>query len=86
MDRSNGGRGDAENSADSYHASTSLNVEEKRVVADAQRLENWKRWGPYLSERQWGTVREDYSATGDCWNYFPVSMTRFTARKLRNQT
>ena len=31
----------------------------------------WLRWGPYLSERQWGTVREDYSATGDAWNYFP---------------
>lgn len=31
----------------------------------------WRRWGPYLSERQWGTVREDYSADGDAWNYFP---------------
>ena len=30
----------------------------------------WRRWGPYLSERQWGTVREDYSASGDAWNYF----------------
>ena len=30
----------------------------------------WKVWGPYLSERQWGTVREDYSADGDAWNYF----------------
>ena len=30
----------------------------------------WKRWGPYLSERQWGTVREDYSHDGDAWNFF----------------
>jgi hypothetical protein len=30
----------------------------------------WKKWGPYLSERQWGTVREDYSDNGDAWNYF----------------
>ena len=36
------------------------------------REKNWKRWGPYLSERQWGTVREDYSATGDCWTLFPA--------------
>ena len=32
---------------------------------------NWLHWGCYLSERQWGTVREDYSAGGDAWNYFP---------------
>ena len=31
----------------------------------------WYQWGPYLSERAWGTVREDYSADGDAWNYFP---------------
>ena len=31
---------------------------------------SWKKWGPYLSERQWGTVREDYSEGGDAWNYF----------------
>ena len=43
--------------------------------AEAQRLAHsaempWRKWGPYLSERQWGTVREDYSAVGDAWNYF----------------
>src|SRR6202161_960677 len=50
----------------------------RNVTAEAQRLEasetrevHWKRWGPYLSERQWGTVREDYSANGDAWNYLP---------------
>ena len=40
------------------------------------RVKNWKRWGPYLSERQWGTVREDYSANGDAWNYFPHEHAR----------
>lgn len=41
-----------------------------RLQADAARENNWKRWGPYLSERQWGTVREDYSPDGSCWEYF----------------
>ena len=36
----------------------------------------WKKWGPYLSERQWGTVREDYSENGDAWNFFPDSRDR----------
>jgi len=40
---------------------------------------DWKRWGPYLSERQWGTVREDYSASGDAWAYFPHEHSRFRA-------
>ena len=39
----------------------------------------WRRWGPYLSERQWGTVREDYSADGDAWNYLPHDMARSRA-------
>src|SRR5947209_5029994 len=39
----------------------------------------WKAWGPYLSERQWGTVREDYSAGGDAWNYFPHDQARSRA-------
>ncbi len=42
-----------------------------RLKNDADRLEDWRRWGPYLSERQWGTVREDYSHNGDAWNHFP---------------
>src|SRR6476646_948567 len=45
-------------------------AEQERLRRDARREENWKRWGPYLSERQWGTVREDYSADGNCWAYF----------------
>ena len=36
----------------------------------------WYLWGPYLSERQWGTVREDYSEDGDAWNYFPHDHAR----------
>src|SRR5215471_6433017 len=36
----------------------------------------WKKWGPYLSERQWGTVREDYSTDGDAWNYFSHDQSR----------
>src|ERR1700676_777672 len=39
----------------------------------------WKKWGPYLSERQWGTVREDYSSSGDAWNYFPHDHARSRA-------
>lgn len=38
--------------------------ESKRLLEDKERKKNWKRWGPYLSERQWGTVREDYSDDG----------------------
>src|SRR5581483_10560489 len=39
----------------------------------------WRKWGPYLSERQWGTVREDYSANGDAWNYFTHDHARSRA-------
>src|SRR5262249_27100000 len=45
-------------------------AESARLAEDARREKNWKRWGPYLSERQWGTVREDYSASGEVWAYF----------------
>jgi len=50
--------------------------EQLRLDEDANRVKNWKRWGPYLSERQWGTVREDYSPDGDAWNYFPHDHAR----------
>jgi hypothetical protein len=46
-------------------------AENERLAEDARREKNWKRWGPYLAERQWGTVREDYSADGSCWEFFP---------------
>ena len=45
----------------------------------ASRQQDWKRWGPYLSERQWGTVREDYSANGTAWEYFPHDHARSRA-------
>ncbi len=54
-------------------------AEGKRLTRDASRAANWKRWGPYLSERQWGTVREDYSANGDCWNYLSHDHARSRA-------
>jgi hypothetical protein len=53
-----------------------LTAEEQRLREDDRRQKNWKRWGPYLSERQWGTVREDYSANGDSWGYFPHDHAR----------
>jgi hypothetical protein len=51
-------------------------AERERMVEDVRRVHNWRRWGPYLAERQWGTVREDYSATGECWAYFPHDHAR----------
>jgi hypothetical protein len=54
-------------------------AETRRLEEDAHREKNWKRWGPYLSERQWGTVREDYSADGDSWNYLPHDHARSRA-------
>src|SRR3954449_10853674 len=54
-------------------------VEEKRLAEDASRERNWKRWGPYLSERQWATVREDYSPYGNCWDYFSHDQARSRA-------
>ena len=52
-----------------YHARKNC-PETERIRASTAREANWKRWGPYLSERQWGTVREDYSANGDTWRSF----------------
>ncbi len=54
-------------------------AEQQRLDEDAARAQNWKRWGTYLSERQWGTVREDYSADGDAWNYLPHDHARSRA-------
>src|SRR5262245_7535333 len=56
-----------------------LGAEARRLIDDASRAQNWKRWGPYLSERQWGTVREDYSADGSCWDYLPHEHARSRA-------
>ena len=56
-----------------------LDVESRRLAEDTRREKNWKRWGPYLAERQWGTVREDYSLGGSCWDYFPHDHARSRA-------
>src|SRR5439155_3482248 len=53
--------------------------EHQRLTEDAARTKNWKRWGPYLSGRQWATVREDYSPYGNCWDYFPHDHARSRA-------
>lgn len=54
-------------------------VEEHRLDQDRLKEKHWKRWGPYLSERQWATVREDYSANGDAWTHFPHEHARSRA-------
>jgi hypothetical protein len=54
-------------------------AEALRLEQDARRERNWKRWGPYLAERQWGTVREDYSADGNVWDYFSHDQARSRA-------
>ncbi|MGC4030986.1 MAG: hypothetical protein QM754_04465 [Tepidisphaeraceae bacterium] len=54
-------------------------VECRRLEEDAVRAKNWKRWGPYLAERQWATVREDYSVYGDAWGAFPHEHARSRA-------
>lgn len=54
-------------------------AELKRLEEDDSRKRHWKRWGPYLSERQWGTVREDYSPGGTAWDFFPHDQARSRA-------
>jgi hypothetical protein len=54
-------------------------AELRRLDEDHRRERNWKRWGPYLPERQWSTVREDYSPGGTCWDYFPHDHARSRA-------
>src|SRR5215472_10661334 len=50
--------------------------EHNRLVQSRDDATPWKKWGPYLSERQWGTVREDYSEGGDAWSYFSHEQSR----------
>src|SRR6266704_25559 len=56
-----------------------MNAEEIRLDESHRRDAHWKKWGPYVSERQWGTVREDYSSTGAAWEYFPHDHARSRA-------
>ena len=56
--------------------SKNLSTEQKRLEENYSNQKNWLKWGPYISERQWATVREDYSADGDAWNYITHDMSR----------
>jgi hypothetical protein len=58
---------------------STMTAEHKRLVDSESRKADWKQWGPYLSERAWGTVREDYSANGEAWDYFPHDHARSRA-------
>ena len=53
-----------------------MNAEQMRLEQARNRTVHWRRWGPYLSERQWGTVREDYSPHGNAWEHFPHDHAR----------
>src|SRR5262249_2044642 len=56
-----------------------MNPEQQRLEQANQGRQPWKKWGPYLSDRQWGTVREDYSPYGTSWDYFPHDHARSRA-------
>src|SRR3954454_5415772 len=56
-----------------------MNAESQRLREAAERRVHWKRWGPYLAERAWGTVREDYSGDGGAWRSFPHDQARSRA-------
>ena len=59
---------------------TIIDVAEQKRLNDAREAHiPWKKWGPYLSERQWGTVREDYSEDGNAWDYFSHDQARSRA-------
>lgn len=58
---------------------SNLTREQEKLKEDRERKAYWRRWGPYLSERQWGTVREDYSVDGEAWDYFPHDHARSRA-------
>jgi hypothetical protein len=60
-------------------SSSRLTAEEKRLEEAREHRAHWKRWGPYLAERAWGTVREDYSAEGSAWDYLPHDHARSRA-------
>jgi hypothetical protein len=63
----------------STRAAAKISAEKRRLAQDKSGKENWRKWGPYLSERQWGTVREDYGAWGAAWDYLPHDHARSRA-------
>ena len=56
-----------------------MSAERQRLSGDVHALARWRKWGTYLADRAWGTVREDYSANGDAWSYLPHDLARFKA-------
>ena len=64
---------------DEGRAQMANSAEQRRLDEMREKGVPWKQWGPYLSERQWGTVREDYSENGDAWNYFTHDQARSRA-------
>jgi len=60
-------------------SSGTIPAERRRLLDARSGTGAWKRWGPYLSERQWGTVREDYSEDGNAWDYFSHDHARSRA-------
>ncbi len=58
---------------------SAMNAEQRRIEENNLQQQRWHLWGPYLSDRQWGTVREDYSANGDAWNYLSHDQARSRA-------
>jgi hypothetical protein len=70
-DGSDGGGG-----AMAQRDSSGLEAERQRLNEANAGAKDWRRWGPYVSERQWGTVREDYSADGNAWDYFSHEQAR----------
>src|SRR5690349_20244341 len=63
----------------STDVSAPRNAEQARLDSVRLNGSEWKKWGPYLSERQWGTVREDYSTDGNAWDYFSHDQARSRA-------
>jgi hypothetical protein len=68
-----------EKSAMQTNQTNEASPEHARLQEDREGRAAWKKWGPYLSERQWGTVREDYSSNGDAWNYFSHDNAQYRA-------
>src|SRR4051812_25734727 len=79
VERANKARNLTMNAETRKNSETIMNAELQRLQAERQTSRDWKQWGPYLSERQWGTVREDYSEYGSCWEYFSHDQARSRA-------
>ncbi len=63
-----------------------IDAERQRIAESGNASKDWRRWGPYLSERQWGTVREDYSPYGTAWDYLTHDQARSRAYRWGSAT